>query len=223
MILCLVTDRRRLGAVLGLPEAAWTEALRQQVIGAAAGGVDFIQVREPDLEAAELAALVRSLIAASSSSKAKILVNDRIDVALATGASGVHLKEQSILPSEVRRIAPREFVIGCSVHDAAAVAARKSADFLTAGTVMPTASKRAVDYLSKDGLSRIVEAAAGQPVLGIGGLDLPSIPLLASAGAAGMAAIGAFMPQVAGGDVAENVQKRVAALRFALESATKRP
>lgn len=223
MILCLVTDRRRLGTMLGLPEAGWAEALRQQVIGAAAGGVDFIQVREPDLEAAELAALVRSLMAASSSSQARILVNDRIDVALATGASGVHLKEQSILPSEVRRIVPRDFLIGCSVHDAGAIAARESADFLTAGTVMPTASKRAVDYLNKDGLSRIVEAAAGQPVLGIGGLDLPSIPMLASAGAAGMAAIGAFMPQAAGGDVAENVQKRVTALRFALESATKRP
>ena len=223
MILCLVTDRRRLGTMLGLPEAGWAEALRQQVIGAAAGGVDFIQVREPDLEAAELAALVRSLMAASSSSQARILVNDRIDVALATGASGVHLKEQSILPSEVRRIAPRDFLIGCSVHDAGAIAARKSADFLTAGTVMPTASKQVVDYLNKDGLSRIVEAAAGQPVLGIGGLDLPSIPMLASAGAAGMAAIGAFMPQAAGGDVAENVQKRVTALRFALESATKRP
>ena len=223
MLLCLVTDRRRLGALLGLPEGDWADALTQQVTGAAAGGVDFIQVREPDLEAAELAALVRALIAASASSGARVLVNDRIDVALATGASGVQLKEQSILPSDVRRIAPREFVIGCSVHDVSAVAARKSADFLTAGTVMPTASKRAVDYLSKDGLSRIVEAAAGQPVLGIGGLDLDSIPLLASTGAAGMAAIGAFMPQVAGGDVAENVQKRVTALRFALETATKRP
>ena len=96
MILCLVTDRRRLGTMLGLPEAGWAEALRQQVIGAAAGGVDFIQVREPDLEAAELAALVRSLMAASSSSQARILVNDRIDVALATGASGVHSLPKSL-------------------------------------------------------------------------------------------------------------------------------
>ena len=223
MILCLVTDRRRLGAALGLPKEDWIEALRQQVRGAAAGGVDFIQVREPDLEAAELADLVRRLIVDASSTRTRILVNDRIDVALATGASGVHLKETSILPSQVRRIAPEGFVIGCSVHDINAIAARKSADLLIAGTVMPTASKRAVDYLSKDGLSRIVEAAAGQPVLGIGGLDLTSIPLLASAGAAGMAAIGAFMPQVAGGDVAENVQKRVTALRFALETSTKRP
>ena len=223
MILCLVTDRRRLGAVLGIPESGWIDALKQQIAGAAAGGVDYVQVREPDLEAGELAELVRSLVRSVASTPARILVNDRIDVALAAGAAGVHLKEQSILPSAVRRITPPGFVIGCSVHGVESIAARKSADFLTAGTVMPTASKRAVDYLDKHGLSRIVEAAAGQPVLGIGGLDLPSIPLLRSAGAAGMAAIGAFMPEAAGGDVNENVQKRVTALRFALVTATPRP
>jgi thiamine-phosphate diphosphorylase len=223
MILCLVTDRRRLAATLGLGDRDSIDALRQQVSGAAKAGIDYVQVREADLEARDLADLVRLLIRDTASTAAKILVNDRIDVALAAGAAGVHLKEHSILPSAVRRIAPPGFVIGCSIHSAASIAARKSADFLTAGTVMPTASKRAVDYLDKHGLSRIVEAAAGQPVLGIGGLDLSSIPLLTSAGAAGMAAIGAFMPQVAGGDVNENVQKRVTALRFALETATPRP
>ncbi len=84
--------------------------------------------------------------------------------------------------------------------ESTAIGARKSADFLIAGTVLPTASKPAVDYLNEDGLSRVVEAAAGQPVLGIGGLDLPSIPLLASTRAAGLAAIGAFIPE-AGEDV----------------------
>lgn len=222
MILCLVTDRRRLGAALRIPEGEWVETLRQQVAGAAEGGVDYVQVREPDLEAADLADLVRLLLRSVASTGAKLLVNDRIDVALATGAAGVHLKEESILPAEVRRMAPPGFVIGCSVHGASSVSARKSADFLIAGTVMPTASKRPVDYLDKDGLSGIVKAAAGQPVLGIGGLDLMSVPLLASSGAAGMAAIGAFMPELADGGVKENVQKRVTALRFALETATRR-
>jgi thiamine-phosphate pyrophosphorylase len=218
MILCLVTDRRRLGAAVGAQESDWVAVLRNQVAAAASAGVDFIQVREPDLEARELTDLVRSLVRIAASTPARILVNDRIDVALATGAAGVHLKEQSILPSDVRRIAPRDFVIGCSVHGIDAIAARKSADFLIAGTVMPTASKPAVDYLNRVGLSRIVEAAAEQPVLGIGGLDLPSIPLLASTGAAGLAAIGAFIP-AAGTDVSENVQNRVKAMRFAFDSA----
>jgi thiamine-phosphate pyrophosphorylase len=222
MLLCLVTDRRRLGAALSLAEGEWIDALRTQVSAAAKAGVDYIQVREPDLEAGELTDLVRLLVRSTSSTRARVLVNDRVDVALAAGASGVQLKERSILPDEVRKIAPSGFVIGCSIHGVAAVALRKSADFLIAGTVMPTASKREVDYLDQDGLSRIVEAAAGQPVLGIGGLDLSSIPLLASAGASGMAAVGAFIPEATGGDVAETVQKRVAALRFALESASPR-
>jgi thiamine-phosphate diphosphorylase len=218
MILCLVTDRRRLGSAIGATEQDWTGALRAQVAAAARAGVDYVQVREPDLEAGELADLVRSLMSATASTPTRILVNDRIDVALAAKASGVHLKEQSILPARVRRIAPPGFVIGCSVHGIDAVAARKSADLLIAGTVMPTASKRAVDYLGKDGLSKIVEVAAGQPVIGIGGMDLTSMPLLRSAGAAGLAAIGAFIP-AAGEDITEFVQDRVSAMRLAFDSA----
>lgn len=221
MILCLVTDRRRLGAAIGVPEADWNEALRLQVAGAADAGIDYVQVREPDLEAGELAELVRSLIDTARGSLTRIMVNDRLDVALAVKAAGVHLKEQSVLPDEVRRIAPPGFVIGCSVHGISAVGARKSADFLIAGTVRPTASKPAVEYLDEDGLRRIVDAAAGQPVLGIGGLDTNSVPLLAASGARGMAAVGAFIPS-GGESVAEFVQKRVSDLRFALESATRR-
>jgi hypothetical protein len=143
------------------------------------------------------------------------------DVAIAAGASGVHLKEQSILPAEARRIAPPGFVIGCSIHEISAVSARKSADLLIAGTVRPTASKPAVEYLDEDGLRRIVDAAAGQPVLGIGGLDSSQVPLLAASGAAGMAAVGAFIPS--GRDsVAEFVQKRVNGLRLAFDSVSSR-
>ena len=220
MILCLVTDRRRLGESLGLPQGRWIEALRSQVEGASRAGIDYIQVREPDLEAGQLVELVRTLMPFASG-RTRILVNDRIDVAIAAGASGVHLKEQSILPAEARRMTPPGFVIGCSVHGISAVSARKSADLLIAGTVRPTASKPAVEYLDEDGLRRIVDAAAGQPVLGIGGLDSSQIPLLVASGAVGMAAVGAFIPS--GRDsVAEFVQKRVEDLRFALESASRR-
>jgi thiamine-phosphate pyrophosphorylase len=221
MILCLVTDRRRLGAAMGVPEGEWVDLLHRQVTAAAEAGVDYIQVREPDLEARELAELVRSLIGEVAAHPARILVNDRLDVALATRAAGVHLKEDSILPDRVRRIAPPDFVISCAIHGIDAVAARKSADLLIAGTVLPTVSKPAVDYLNREGLSRIVEAAAGQSVLGIGGLDLPSIPLLASSCAAGLAAIGAFIP-AAGADVNEFVQNRVNAWRLAFDSVSRR-
>jgi thiamine-phosphate pyrophosphorylase len=216
MRICLVTDRRRLAAAVGARPDDWT-VLQEQVRAAAQAGVDYIQLREPDLEAREFTDLVRQLLPLVAGSDAKLLVNDRIDVALASGAHGVHLKEQGILPGLVRRMTPDGFVIGCSVHTTAVVSARKAADFLIAGTVLSTASKRAPDYLEEEGLRRIVRAAGQQPVLGIGGLDVASVPMLRSSGAAGLAAIGAFIP--AGGEgVLEFVQKRVRELRFALES-----
>jgi thiamine-phosphate pyrophosphorylase len=221
MKLCLVTDRRRLGGAVGATPAEWRSVLVEQVSAAADAGVDYVQVREPDLEARDLADLVRLLLSKIKRTPTQLLVNDRVDVALATGAHGVHLKEQGIRPEHVRRIAPNDFVIGCSVHTTATVGARKAADFLIAGTVLSTASKRAPEYLNEEGLRRIVRATE-QPVLGIGGLDVSSIPLLRSTGAAGLAAIGAFIP--AGGErVSEFVQKRVRELRFALDPTARRP
>ena len=217
MILCLVTDRRRLGAAIGAPSAGWIDALHEQVASAGRAGVDFIQVREPDLEAGQLTLVVKSLMKTLEGSAARLLVNDRVDVAIAAGASGVHLKEQSMLPADVRRIAP-SLLIGCSVHGTAGLASRKEADLLIAGTVMATASKPTVDYLDLDGLEAIVKAA-GQPVLGIGGLDVRSAAAVAATGAAGLAAIGAFIPP-AGVGISQFVQKRVNALRLAFDSRT---
>lgn len=225
MKLCLVTDRRRLGSAVGAKPEAWLDVLSEQVVSAAQAGIDYVQIREPDLDARELTALVGSLMRAIGGSTTKLFVNDRVDVALAAGASGVHLKEQGILPQLVRRIVPAGFLISCSIHSAASIDARKEADLLIAGTVLPTASKRAPDYLEEEGLRSIVARAAGQPVLGIGGLDERSIPLLVSSGAAGMAAVGAFIPAKGESEskrLDQFVQKRVTALRFALDHATRR-
>lgn len=222
MILCLVTDRRRLGAAMGARPGELGLLLGEQVRAAAAAGIDYVQIREPDLEAAELVVLVRDLMKRVGGTATRILVNDRVDVALAARAAGVHLKETSMPPDAVRRIVPSGFVISCAVHTTAAVVARNSADLLIAGTVLPTASKPAVDYLDEAGLEAIVRAAAGTPVLGIGGLEISSMPLLAASCAAGMAAIGAFIPG-AGDNLSEFVQKRVNGLRFAFDSASRRP
>jgi thiamine-phosphate pyrophosphorylase len=221
MILCLVTDRRRLGAAMGAASRDWPELLARQVEAAAIAGIDYVQVREPDLEGRQLAALVRELLRRTQGSSTRILVNDRIDVAIAAGAAGVHLKETSVLPDQARRIAPPGFIIGCSVHSIASAVARKSADLLIAGTVLSTASKPTVDYLEEAGLETIVKAAAGQSVLGIGGLDLSSVPLVTASSAAGMAAIGAFIPR-ADEDISEFVQKCVKALRLAFDSRNSR-
>ena len=217
MMLCLVTDRRRLGAAVGAGAEQWDDLLEQQVRAASAAGIELVQVRESDLDARALAVLVRRLVKLCEGSPTRVLVNDRVDVAIAAGAAGVQLKERSFSPDEVRRIAPPGFLIGCSVHSIAAAAARRSADFLIAGTVLPTASKPNADYLEWKGLQQIVDAASGTPVLGIGGLDVRSIPLLAKSCASGLAGIGVFIPG-RGEAVTELIKKRVSEMRFAFDS-----
>ena len=217
MMLCLVTDRRRLGAALGLEAGAWMDALRAQVFAAGSAGVDLVQVREPDLAAGAQVALVRTLVADLRHTPTRILVNDRLDVALAAGAAGVHLKERSFSVESSRRASPPGFLVGRSVHDPATAAWAGNADYLIAGTVLPTVSKPLGACLGWEGLSAVVKAAAARPVLAIGGIDLPSIPLVAVCGAAGVAAIGAFIPG-AGERLSEFVQKRVIDLRLGFDS-----
>ena len=230
MILCLVTDRRRLGAAVGAAPSELIDALDEQVAAAAEVGIDFVQIRESDLEARALASLVRSLIARCRGSATRILVNDRLDVAIAAAADGVHLKESSIAPELARSAfaaasAHREnrFVVSCAVHTPLTATARHSADFLIAGTVLPTVSKAPSDYLEWKGLKEVIGAAKGTPVLGIGGLDLESIPSLAASGAAGLAAIGAFIPGPGDGGIKDFVKKRVTDMRFVFDSAPTDP
>lgn len=219
MIICLVTDRRRLGAATGGSPPSQIDALIEQVQAAATAGVDVVQIRELDLEARQLTALVRTVVAELRETTTKVLVNDRLDVALAAGAHGVHARESSFAPAEIRSLAPSPFAVSCAVHTPVTATARSSADFLIAGTVLPTVSKPRADYLGWKGLTEVVAAARGTPVLGIGGLDLDSMAGLAATGAAGLAAIGAFVPPAGTSRIAEFVKKRVTALRFAFDSA----
>ena len=218
MILCLVTDRRRLGAALRLGPGEWLDAVRAQVFAAAAAGIDLVQLREPDLEAADLLRLAKTLVADTAHTPTRIIVNDRLDVALASGAAGVHLKERSFSVEVARPSTPPDFLIGRSVHELAMQGFPGNADYLVAGTVQPTVSKPTVTCLGWEGLATLVRSAAGRPVLAIGGIDLPSIPLVVASGAAGLAAIGAFIPEPGQG-LAEFVQKRVIAMRLGFDSA----
>ena len=168
-----------------------------QVRYAIEAGIDVVQVRERDLESGALAALVSdlvSLVAAMPGAATRIVVNDRLDVALATGAAGVHLRSDSMPPSAVRSMAPPGFLIGCSVHSPAEAAAiGLGADYLVAGTVWASDSKPdGHPVLGTEGLAAIVKAAR-VPVLGIGGVTVSRAAELAAAGAAGAAAIGLFM------------------------------
>jgi thiamine-phosphate pyrophosphorylase len=192
VILCLVTDRRRLaGAAAPLDYAR--RCLQAQARFAVDAGIDVLQVRERDLDAAVLAALVRDLLAITRDTHTRLVVNDRVDVALACGAAGVHLRGDSIAPAEARRLAPPGFLIGRSVHAAGDARRAADADYLIAGTVFASASKTPSRHLiGIDGLAAIA-AATSVPVLAIGGVTAERIEDVARAGAAGCAAIGVFM------------------------------
>jgi thiamine-phosphate pyrophosphorylase len=172
---------------------------------AAEAGVDWIQVREKDLDARPLAEVVRSALAETRETGAQILVNDRLDVALASGAAGVHLAEASIpleIVAEWRRAAGRkQFLIGVSCHspDAGRAAERGGADYVFFGPVFATPSKAA--FGPPQGIERLREVcgAVKIPVLAIGGITPENAGRCLEAGAAGIAAIRLFQesPDVA--------------------------
>jgi thiamine-phosphate pyrophosphorylase len=218
-VLCLVTHGERLALRLGEPEAV-ADAIVAQAAEAARAGVDLVQVRELDLDASSLVALVERVLRAVHGTTARVLVNDRLDVALAAGAHGVHLRGDSYPAARVRAQAPRGFLIGRSVHaadEAAAVADDGGADFLVFGTVFHSASKPPGHRPSGlDALARVVDRAAGLPVLAIGGVTIGSMPLIAAAGAAGAAAIGLFQPAEPG--ARRGLADTVAGLRQAFDT-----
>jgi thiamine-phosphate diphosphorylase len=199
MTFCLVTDRRRVaGANATLADAR--RCLVAQARHAVAVGIHLIQLRERDLEAADLAEVTRDLLGVTRGTSTRVVVNDRLDVALACGADGVHLRGDSIPIGDARRIAPEGFLVGRSIRSPFEAAQAAGADYLIAGTVFATRSKPAAQtLLGLDGLRAIVSAAS-VPVLAIGGIGVKRCDGVAGAGAAGIAAIGLFMAAEADAD-----------------------
>jgi thiamine-phosphate diphosphorylase len=181
----MVTDRARIGE-------PWPSALPAAVARAARAGVHIIQLREPGLDAGRLAALTRACIDAVAGTPARVVVNDRLDVALAAGAHGVHLRGDSMPEARVRRLAPRPFLVGRSIHsEAEAEQAGSDLDYLVFGTVYTTASKPGRPPAGLEALARAVRATP-LPVLAIGGITVAAISDVMATGAAGVAAISLF-------------------------------
>jgi thiamine-phosphate pyrophosphorylase len=194
----LVTDRRRLsGSSADFDRAR--DCLVRQAKHAIDARIDVLQIRERDLEGAMLASLVSEIVALARGTHSRVVVNERLDVALACGAAGVHLPADSIAPARARAIAPPGFVVGRSIHSVQeAVALAREVDYLIAGTVWPSDSKgEEAPLLGISGLIAVVRNA-GVPVLAIGGVRVDRIAAVRTAGAAGVAAIGMFMDAAAG-------------------------
>jgi thiamine-phosphate pyrophosphorylase len=182
----VVTDRR-----LALPRSI------QQVVQAALdAGAPAIQLRDKAATARELAETGRALLPAVRATGALLFINDRLDVALAVGADGVHLGPDDIPVAAARRIAPPGFLIGFSTDDpdTARTAEIDGASYIGCGAVFGTTTKadaagEAIGIRRLDAVARAVDI----PVVAIGGITADNAAAIARTAAAGVAVVGAVM------------------------------
>jgi thiamine-phosphate pyrophosphorylase len=156
------------------------------------GGVRAVQLREKDLEGGLLYQFALQLRELTTRYQARLLINDRLDVALAVEADGVHLGQTSFPVATARHLLGPGKLIGVSTHNSAEIAAAAGADFVVFGPVYATSSK--IAYGEPQGLSRLREAVSQSPVpvLAIGGITGERIAEIMATGASGVAVISAL-------------------------------
>jgi thiamine-phosphate pyrophosphorylase len=182
-VLCLVTDRM---ACLG-------RSLESVVADALAAGITLVQLREKDLPPGRLLELGRKLMEPVRAAGGALVVNDRVDVALALGADGVHLGRGSLPVPEARRLMGNAALIGASVHTRAeaANAEAEGADYLVLGTIFPSRSHPDTPGAGP-GLVAEVTSTVRLPVIAIGGITPANARSVMEAGAWGVAVITAI-------------------------------
>lgn len=197
----LVTDRKRTRGGLA---SAVRAALR--------GGVDWVQLRDKTGPAREVFETAVELLPHARRGGAGLLVNDRVDVALAAGADGVHLAKKSLPPREARALLGEDRVLGLSVHGLGEAweAVAEGVDYVTFGHVYPTSSKPGLPPRGVLELAEIVESV-DVPVLAVGGIEAGNVREVLTTGCAGVAVISAI-------GAAENAASAARRLRRALDA-----
>lgn len=207
-VLCYITER---SAFAG-DESTRSKLLLEKIMEAASAGVDFVQLREKDLTGGALEKLARSAVEAirnvSGNSQAKLLVNGRVDAALAAGADGVHLPANDLSVSEVRNIwahagksAAPIISKACHTVEDVRAAAESGADFVL---FAPVFEKNNAPGVRATGLEALREACrVGVPVLALGGVTLANARVCFEAGAAGIAGIRLFQKSDVAGTVSQ--------------------
>jgi len=185
----------------------WSDVLRAAIDG----GADCVQVREKQMQGGDLRDRVEQVIAIARPSGVSVIVNDRIDVALAVAADGVHLGTGDLPLADARRLAGRTLLIGASTHgpDEASAAVDAGADYCGVGKMFETATKSRTATTGPSVLAAFVRAYPRMPHLAIGGVTPENIGQLVEAGVQGVAVSRAIC-------AAEHPDRVVAALRDAL-------
>ncbi|WP_419788359.1 thiamine phosphate synthase [Pseudodesulfovibrio sp.] len=182
LLVYLVTDRP---LCLG-------RSLEEVVAEAVAGGCTMVQLREKEADTGEFVDLARRLHALLKPKGVPLLINDRVDVALAAGVEGVHVGQSDMLPADVRRLMGESAIVGLSVDTDEELLAAQSepVDYLGIGPVYPTGTKKDVKGTpwGPDGLKRAM-GMTSIPLVGIGGVHLRDVPAIAESGVAGIAVV----------------------------------
>ena len=171
-------------------------ALLDCVREALEGGVTLVQYRAKTASSAEMYAEALQLKALCDSFKVPLIINDRLDIAMAVGAAGVHLGQDDLPCAAARKILGEDYIIGVSAHNPAEAKAalQSGADYLGCGAVFGTATKADVQKLGTDGLAAICKAK-GLPVVGIGGVTADNYREVRAAGADGAAIVSGILAQ----------------------------
>ena len=201
MLLYAVTDR------------AWTgeRTLYQQVEAALRGGVTCVQLREKALDEAAFLQEAKELCALCRRYGVPFIVNDSVEIALASGADGVHVGQEDMEAGEVRRRVGEDMILGVSVHtvEEARRAVRDGADYLGLGAVFPTSTKADADVMPGETL-RAICGAVEVPIVAIGGINRGNLLQLSGSGVNGAALVSAIFG-------AEDIEKTCRELRSLAE------
>ena len=199
----------------GVTDRSWLNGkpLAQAVEEAISGGVTCIQLREKTLEQSAFLEEARAIRALCREKKVPFLVNDDIEVALQSGADGVHVGQHDLDAAQVRALIGPDKILGVSAQtvEQARKAEADGADYLGVGAVFPTGTKQDADAVSYETLQAICRAVK-IPVVAIGGIHLENLPALRGSGIAGVALVSAIF-------AASNIEEDCKALRAAAEEA----
>lgn len=182
LLLYAVTDRRWTGS----------QTLYQQVEAALKGGATLIQLREKDMDEEEFLKEAREIADLCHSYKRALIINDNVKVALKSGADGVHVGQEDMSASDIRKTVPEDFVIGVTAKtkEQAKKAEREGADYLGVGAVFSSSTKENAIRITTETLKEICSSVE-IPAVAIGGITMENMSVLAGGGMAGMALVSA--------------------------------